>query len=61
MSDEINTLHQQIKSLLDETVGAKGDDLGKDRRMSDAERHLLIRARMANGPRACGEWRKGAF
>ena len=61
MNNEINALHQQIKSLLDETVGAKNDDPGKDRRMSDAERRLLTRARMASDPRAGGEWRKGAF
>ena len=63
MDPEISNLHQQINNLLHESVGPKDSELGSGdvRRMTNTERRLLVRARMASGPRAGGEWRKASI
>ncbi|MCF3629631.1 hypothetical protein RJ527_00115 [Thalassospiraceae bacterium LMO-SO8] len=63
MSDDINDLHKQIKSLLHETVGGKGSGADKNGapRMAASERKMLAKARQACGPHAGSEWRKAAI
>jgi hypothetical protein len=61
MSDEINDLHKQIKSLMNETVGGAKPSGGKSKSgMKPAERRMLSKARQAFGPYAGTDWRKAA-
>lgn len=60
MDAEINDLHKQIKTLMNEAVGGKGQENGDARRMTASERKMLVKARQACGPRAGTEWRKAA-
>lgn len=63
MNNQINDLHKQVKSLLNETVGGKsgGVDKTSSPRMAASERKLLAKARQACGPHAGSEWRKAAI